>query len=102
MRHISIDTFGTKAARDGAAFYPKRRRAPWYLSRARLLTTLLCFLVFYTWLNFGGREIVIPRDSWDYVRDGSVTDIMNATLGVGRYLFVIRSAPTSHMSQIHC
>ncbi|KAF2447822.1 glycosyltransferase family 25 protein [Karstenula rhodostoma CBS 690.94] len=86
MRRISIDTLGMKGAKDGAAFYPKRRRTPWYLSRPRLLTTLLCFLVLYTWLNFGGHAIVIPRDSWDYVRDGSVTDIMNATLGFQKLL----------------
>ncbi|KAL5393530.1 hypothetical protein DPSP01_000344 [Paraphaeosphaeria sporulosa] len=86
MRRISIDTFGMKGAKDSAAFYPKRRRSPWYLSRPRLLTTLLCFLVLYTWLNFGGHEIVIPRDSWDFVRDGSVTDVMNATLGFQKIL----------------
>jgi hypothetical protein len=96
MRRISIDTFGLTGAKDDAAFYPKRRRPAWYLSRPRLLTTLLCFLALYTWLNFGGHEIVIPRDPWDYVRDDSVTDIMNATLGVGRCLFVARSAPTCH------
>jgi len=82
MRRISIDTFGITGAKSGAAFYSKRTKGSWYLSRPRLLTTLLCFLALYTWLNFGGHAIVISTDSWDYVRDGSVTDIMNATLGV--------------------
>ncbi|KAF1968409.1 hypothetical protein BU23DRAFT_602299 [Bimuria novae-zelandiae CBS 107.79] len=86
MRRIYIDAFGMSGAKSGRAYYPKRSRSPWYLSRPRLLTTFLGFLALYTWLNFGGHEIMIPGDSWEYVRDGSVTDIMNATLGFQKIL----------------
>lgn len=93
MRRISINAFGMTGAKNGASFYPKKRKSPWYLSRPGLLTTLLCFLAFYTWLNFGGHAIAIPRDSWDYVGDDSVADILNATLGVGLSTFIARCAP---------
>ncbi|KAJ4296760.1 hypothetical protein N0V90_006808 [Kalmusia sp. IMI 367209] len=81
MRRISIDTFGLTGVKSNGGFYPKRRASPWYLSRPRLLTTILGFLALYTWLNFGGHEIVIPNDSWEYIRDGTVTDVLNTTLG---------------------
>lgn len=85
MRRISIDAWSLTGAKNGSSYYPKRKKSPWYLSRPQLLTTLLGFLAIYTWLNFGGHEILIPQDSWEYVQDASVTDIMNTTLGVGTF-----------------
>ena len=97
MRRILIDTFRLTGATGNGAYY-SRKTSLWYLSRPRLLTTLLGFLAVYTWLNFGGHEILIPRDSWQYVKDGSVTDIMNTTLGVGEYssvaLWACETCPT--------
>lgn len=51
------------------------------------MTTFLFFLALYTWLNFGGHEVQLPKDSFEFVQDASVTDIMNSTLGVGLTFF---------------
>lgn len=95
MRRISIDTLGLTSAKANGNYYPKRRRqSSFYLSRPRLLATIMCFLALYTWLNFGGHEIVIPKDSWEFVKDSTVTDIMNTTLGVGLASFILYQSST--------
>lgn len=86
MRRISIDTLGMTSPRSGGAFYPaKRRRARWFFSRPRLWTTFLFFAGLYVWLNLGGHEVKIPPNSFDFVHDESLTDILNSTLGVCLY-----------------
>jgi hypothetical protein len=81
MRRISIDTLGLTSPR-GATFNTAKRKRPWYSSRPRLLTTLLCFGVLYLWINYGGTPILIPKDSFDTLKDESLNDILNSTLGV--------------------
>ncbi|KAH7130686.1 hypothetical protein B0J11DRAFT_523830 [Dendryphion nanum] len=86
MRRISIDTLGLMLPK-GAAFSPaKRRRGPWWTSRPRLLVTFLFFGALYLWIRFGGKTVVIPEDSYAYLKDPSLTDILNSTLGFQKIL----------------
>ncbi|KAF2120705.1 hypothetical protein BDV96DRAFT_683139 [Lophiotrema nucula] len=86
MRRISIDTLGM-TSRKGNSFSPvKRRRTRWYLSRPRLLTTLLLFALLYLYLNYGGTAVIIPEDPYEYLKDESLTDILNSTLGFQKIL----------------
>ncbi|KAF1956390.1 hypothetical protein CC80DRAFT_492622 [Byssothecium circinans] len=84
MRRISIDTLGLMSPRGNGSIFPatKRRRAGWVSSRPRFLTTCLFFAVLYCWLRYGGKEVVIPADSFAFVEDESLKDILNTTLGV--------------------
>lgn len=82
MRRISIDPLGMMSPRSNGAFYPAKRRSAWYMRRPRLLTTVLFFVGFWAWLNFGGHTVVIPGDSFEFVPDESLADIKNSTLGV--------------------
>jgi hypothetical protein len=82
MRRISIDPLGMMSPRSNGAFYPAKRRSAWYLRRPKLLTTVLFFVGFWAWLRFGGHVVVIPKDSFEFVKDESVADIRNSTLGV--------------------
>ena len=81
-RRISIDTLGLMSPRSSAAFGTAKRGRPWYYSRPRLLTTCLFFGVLWVWFHIGGREVLIPEDSFEYLKDESLNDIMNTTLGV--------------------
>ncbi|KAF1841169.1 glycosyltransferase family 25 protein [Cucurbitaria berberidis CBS 394.84] len=85
-RRISIDTMGLMSPRSGAAFSTGKRRRPWYYSRPRLLTTCLFFGVLWMWFNFGGHEVLIPEDSFEYLKDESLSDILNTTLGFQKIL----------------
>ncbi|KAF2691025.1 glycosyltransferase family 25 protein, partial [Lentithecium fluviatile CBS 122367] len=88
MRRISIDPLGMMSPRSSGAFIPAKRRSAWYLRRSRLLTTVLFFVGFWVWLNFGGHVVEIPKDSFEFVRDESLTDILNSTLGFQK-IFVL-------------
>jgi hypothetical protein len=82
MRRISIDTLGLMSPKGGAAFEAAKTRRPWYNSRPRLLATFLLFATLWTWLNVGARSVLIPEDSFEYLKDESLQDILNTTLGV--------------------
>jgi hypothetical protein len=60
----------------------KKRPTPWYLSRPRLLATLCLFAVLYLYFNHGSTPVVIPADSYELLKDESLSDILNSTLGV--------------------
>lgn len=81
-RRISINTLGLMTPRSSAGFSAAKRRRPWCFSKPRLLTTCLFFAILWVWFNLGGREIRIPEDSFEYLRDESLSDILNTTLGV--------------------
>ncbi|KAF2832969.1 hypothetical protein CC86DRAFT_279150 [Ophiobolus disseminans] len=72
----------------GAAFEAAKRKRPWYYSRPRLLATCLLFVGLWTWLNIGGNEILIPESSFEYLKDESLRDILNTTLGFQK-IFVL-------------
>lgn len=82
MRRISIDPLGMMSPRSNAGFLPARRRSSWYMRRPRLLTTLLFFAGFYLWLQWAGHRVEIPHDSFEFIQDESLADILNSTLGV--------------------
>ncbi|KAF2869900.1 hypothetical protein BDV95DRAFT_620423 [Massariosphaeria phaeospora] len=86
MRRISIDTLGMMSPRGATFSAATRRRNPWYLSRPKLLTTCVFFGILYLYLNYGGRTVLIPDDSFEYLKDDSLTDIHNATLGFQKVL----------------
>lgn len=81
MRRISIDTLGFMSPRNSATFELAKRR-PWYHSRSRSLTTCLFFAALWVWFNLGADRVVIPKDSFQYLKDESLKDILNTTLGV--------------------
>ncbi|KAJ4367294.1 hypothetical protein N0V83_006875 [Neocucurbitaria cava] len=85
-RRISIDTLGLMTPRSSAGFSAAKRRRHWCYSRPRLLTTCLFFGVLWTWFNLGGHEIRIPEDSFQYLKDESLSDILNTTLGFQKIL----------------
>lgn len=84
MRRISIDTLGLMSPKTGATFEAAKRKRPWYSSRPRLLATCLVFAAFWTWLSLKTHEVLIPDDSFKYLKDESLRDILNTTLGVGQ------------------
>jgi hypothetical protein len=73
--------------KSGTTFEVAKRRRPWYYSRPRLLATCLLFAALWTWLNIGTRGVLIPEDSFEYLNDESLRDILNTTLGVGQHSF---------------
>jgi hypothetical protein len=85
MRRISIDTLGLISPKSGATFEAAKRRRPWYYSRPRLLATIMLFIALWTWLYVGTPEVLIPEDSFEYLKDESLGDILNITLGVSLY-----------------
>ncbi|KAF2003277.1 glycosyltransferase family 25 protein, partial [Amniculicola lignicola CBS 123094] len=85
MRRISIDTLGLTSPRS-STFSPTRRRASWYSSRPKLLTTFCFFGLLYLYFNFGGTPVFIPEDSYEYLQDESLKDILNTTLGFQKIL----------------
>lgn len=86
MRRISIDTLGLIPSKSPSFSPAKRRRASWWTTRPRLLVTLLFFGALYLWLRLGGKTIIIPHDSYAYVQDESLDDILNSTLGFQKIL----------------
>jgi hypothetical protein len=81
-RRISIDTLGLMSPKS-ASFEAAKRRSRWS-SAPRLLTTCVFFGVLWLWFNIGTSEILIPADSFEYLKDESLRDILNTTLGVGQ------------------
>ncbi|KAH8727506.1 hypothetical protein GQ44DRAFT_703330 [Phaeosphaeriaceae sp. PMI808] len=88
MRRISIDTLGLMSPKGSATFEAAKRRNIWFRSRPRLLVTLLLFVTLWTWLNVGRHAVQIPEDSFEYVKDDSLGDILNTTLGFQK-IFVL-------------
>ncbi|KAH7397083.1 hypothetical protein BKA66DRAFT_453599 [Pyrenochaeta sp. MPI-SDFR-AT-0127] len=86
MRRISIDTLGLTSPHSSATFNPAKRRRPWYSSRPRLLITVLLFGVLWCWFNLGGSNDLIPQDSFEYLKDESLKEILNTTLGFQKIL----------------
>jgi hypothetical protein len=86
MRRISIDTLGLMSPRFNSASEAAKKRKPWYQSRPRLLATVLIFAALWMWLNVGARKGLMPEDSFEYLKDESLKDILNTTLGVGHSL----------------
>ena len=82
MRRISIDTFGMMSPRGTSFKLARRMRTPWYLSRPRLVTTFCLFAILYIYLNYGSIPVLIPENSYDLLKDESLVDILNSTLGV--------------------
>jgi hypothetical protein len=81
MRRISIDTLGLMSPKSGATFEAAKRRRSWYYSRPRLLATFLLFAAFWIWLKIGAHRVRIPEDSFEYLKEETLRDILNATLG---------------------
>jgi hypothetical protein len=77
----------------GAIFEAAKRKRPWYYSRPRLITTCLLFAGLWTWLNVGRYVVLIPEDSFAYLKDESLKDILNSTLGVGHLSHVSLLVP---------
>jgi hypothetical protein len=88
MRRISIDTLGMISPRGATFAVAKRRTSPWYLAKPRLLTTCFFFAFLYLWLQFGGKTVVIPDDSYALLEDESLKDILNTTLGVRWHILI--------------
>lgn len=86
MRRISIDTLGLMSPKTGATFEAAKRKRLCYSSRSRLLATFLVFAVLWTWLSLKADVVPIPEDSFEYLKDDSLRDILNSTLGVGQLL----------------
>ena len=85
MRRISIDTLGLMSPKGDATFEAAKRKRTWYNSRPRLLATCLLFVGFWIWLNVRSGQVPIPEDSFEYLKDESLRDILNTTLGVGHF-----------------
>jgi hypothetical protein len=47
------------------------------------LATCLLFAAFWAFLNIGRHAVLIPEDSFEWLKDESLRDIANTTLGVG-------------------
>jgi hypothetical protein len=88
MRRISIDTLGLTSPKTGATFEAAKRRGPWYSSRARLLATFLVFAALWMWLSLQTHIVLVPKDSFEYLKDESLREILNTTLGVGQLLMI--------------
>lgn len=99
MRRISIDTLGLMSPKGGATFSPAKRRRSWYHARPRLLTTCLFFGVLWIWFNLGGHAVLLPDDSFEYLKEESLKDILNTTLGVCLCACPIR--PISYCNELH-
>lgn len=82
MRRIFIDTWGTPP-RKHAKFGTVKRMDIW-TSAPRLLTTCVLFALLWLWFNVGRTELKIPADSFEYLHDESLKDVLNTTLGVRR------------------
>jgi hypothetical protein len=79
-RRISIDTLGLMSPKS-ATFEGANRRGSWS-SAPRLLTTCVFFGALWLWFNIGASEVLIPADSFEYLKDENLRDILNTTLGV--------------------
>ncbi|KAH7414363.1 hypothetical protein DE146DRAFT_640017 [Phaeosphaeria sp. MPI-PUGE-AT-0046c] len=88
MRRISIDTLGLMSPKSGATFEAAKKRRPWYRTRPRLLVTCLLFAALWMWLNIGTDQVPMPEDSYEYMDDPSLKDILNTTLGFQK-IFVL-------------
>jgi len=82
MRRISIDPLGMMSPKSAGFKAAKRRRNGWCFSRPRLATTLVFFAILYLYFNYGGTPVLIPEDSFELLKDESLSDILNTTLGV--------------------
>ncbi|KAF2706799.1 glycosyltransferase family 25 protein [Pleomassaria siparia CBS 279.74] len=62
--------------------------SPWYLSRPRLVVTCCLFATLYLYLHYydGSTPTLIPEDSFELLKDESLTDIVNSTLGFEKIL----------------
>jgi hypothetical protein len=78
MRRTSIDILGVMSRRP---FESVKRMNVWR-STPRLLTTCIFFVGLWLWFNLGTSEMMIPADSYEYLKDESLKDILNTTLGV--------------------
>lgn len=83
MGRISIDTSKMSSAKGLGFAFSRRRKPAWYLARPRLLTTIVFFLGLYLWLKFCETQAVVPANSYAFLEDESLRDILNTTLGVG-------------------
>ncbi|KAH5192047.1 hypothetical protein HBH76_075080 [Parastagonospora nodorum] len=72
----------------GATFEAAKRRRPWYSSRSRLLATFLVFAALWMWLSLQIHVVLVPEDSFEYLKDESLRDILNTTLGFEK-IFVL-------------
>ncbi|RAR07091.1 glycosyltransferase family 25 protein [Stemphylium lycopersici] len=84
MRRTSIDTWGTPPKKF-AKFGTVKRMGVWK-SAPRLFTTCVFFALLWLWFHFGPTELLIPADSFEYLKDESLRDILNTTLGFEKIL----------------
>jgi hypothetical protein len=69
------------SSKSSARFEVAKRRTAWS-SAPRLLTTCVFFGALWLWFNMRTPGVLIPADSFAYVQDESLRDILNTTLGV--------------------
>lgn len=82
MRRISIDTLGLTSPRNGSTLQMATRRKVWFASSPRLLATFLLFVGLWLWSKLSTNGVMIPGDSFAYIKDESLANILNTTLGV--------------------
>ncbi|KAF1830599.1 hypothetical protein BDW02DRAFT_642038 [Decorospora gaudefroyi] len=78
---------GLMSPKTGATFEAVKRRSGWR-SAPRLLTTCVFFAVLWVWLNLTSSAILIPTDSFEYLKDEGLKEILNTTLGFEK-IFVL-------------
>ncbi|KAL6706778.1 hypothetical protein ACN47E_005114 [Coniothyrium glycines] len=87
MRRISIDILGLTSSRSRATFEVASKR-PWHYKRYPPFIILLFLVVLWVWLHRSTEYVTLPEDSFQYLEDKSLNDILNSTLGFQK-IFVL-------------